>query len=89
MYEIGDVVVVRKRNLRGGYTHDLFWNPRMDDYIGKTFTVREKVSERRVTLCGANNRNGYWVFDKDWLDPAYDENEDLDCGDFTALISNI
>lgn len=91
MYETGDVVVVRKRNLTYDHTHGLFWNPKMDKYIGETFTVRERIpKQRRVTLLGATTEGGgYWVFDEDWLDPAYDENEDIECGDFAALISNI
>lgn len=90
MYEVGDIAVVRKRNIHGGYTHDLFWNPRMDEYVGKTFIVKEKINKRRVTLWGAAKKEGgFWIFDEDWLDPTYDENEELDCGDFTALISNI
>lgn len=87
-FKVGDNVVVHKRLLVDGHTDGLYWNPSMDKYDGLELTVCEVINRNKVHLHGARRDNGVlWYFHTKWLEPV--SNEDLDCGDFTVLISNI
>lgn len=85
---VGDTVVVHKRFLVNDHTDNIYWNPKMDKYDGLELTVCDVVNKKKVCLHEAKRDNGVpWYFHIKWLEPV--NNEDIDCGDFAALISNI
>ena len=79
-----EVIIVGPRDIKS----PLYWNPEMDEYIGKTGIVNKETEFNdscftcRILVDGrtARSRDGYivWSFDEQWLVPytnAFDDEE--------------